>query len=67
MLLKDTFGYTCEQAKRKYTSKMVNGKKKNVAVSTFMIGCLHKQFGNILDYLREKDDTPELGEECDDI
>jgi hypothetical protein len=65
MLLKDTFGYTCEQAKRKYTSKMVNGKKKNVAVSTFMVGCLHKQFGNILDYLRDQDD--EVEEECDYI
>jgi hypothetical protein len=74
MLMKDTFGYTCETAKRKYTSKMVDGKKKNIAITQFKLGG-NSEFGNVLDYIC----TPEVlsdgdsgfldddEEECDDI
>ena len=74
MLMKDTFGYTCETAKRKYTSKMVDGKKKNIAITQFKLGG-NTEFGNVLDYISKPDDTSDGDsgfldddeEECDDI
>lgn len=73
MLLKDTFDYTCEAGKRTFIYvEKPDGKKSKIGISNFMIGTLDKQFGNVIDLIRdkkeEKQPEPDSGfDDCDDI